>query len=66
MSENDIPTTEEFLALCYNCKLSSDDLDEMNYGSLIDYINAFIDMRDPERQQAPKKATQNDIEAFFG
>lgn len=64
MHEDDIPTTEEFLALCYNCKLTSDDLEQMNYGSLIDYIDAFIDMRNPEPKV--REATQQDIENFFG
>jgi hypothetical protein len=36
----------------------------MNYGSLIDYINAYIDMRNP--QPTIKEADQTDIDNFFG
>ena len=50
--------------MCYNCKLSSDDLDEMTYGNLIDYVNAYIEMRDPT--PSVKDADQDDIERFFG
>lgn len=61
----DIPTTEEFLALCYKCKLTADDMEYMMYVDCIDYINAYVDMHDTEKEKV-KEATQDDIEKFFG
>ena len=61
----DIPTTEEFLAFCYKCKLSADDMEYMTYGDCISYIDAWIDMHNTEKERV-RTATQDDIDKFFG
>lgn len=37
----------------------------MGYGDCIDYINAYIEMHDTSKPKV-KKATQEDIDRFFG
>ena len=64
-SAEDIPTTEEFLALCYKCKLSADDMEFMMYGDCMDYINSWIDMHDTEKPKKARKATQADIDRLW-
>lgn len=61
----DIPSTEEFLALCYKCKLTSDDLEWMMYGDTIEYVDAWLDMHDTEKERE-RTANQDDIKSFFG
>ena len=65
MGEEDVPSTQEFLAIAYQCKLTNADLEEMTYGDVIDYIDAYIEMNDPEKEKV-RNATQDDINAFFG
>lgn len=38
----------------------------MTYGDIIDYIDSYLEMRNPDKNQKPKKATQQEIDAFFG
>ena len=37
----------------------------MTYGDVIDYIDSYIEMNDPEKEKV-RNATQDDINAFFG
>ncbi len=64
-NEEDLPSTEEFLALCYKCKLTNDDLEEMTYGDCIDYIDSYLDLHDTNKERV-KIADQSDIDRFFG
>lgn len=60
----DLPTTEEFLALCYKCKLTNDDLENMTYGDCIDYIDSYLELHE-EKEQKVREATQSDIDSFL-
>lgn len=40
-------------------------MEEMTYGDIIDYIDAYVDLNDPKKERV-RKATQSDINAFFG
>jgi hypothetical protein len=60
-------TTELFLALCYKCKLTRLDLEDMTIGMCIDYIDQYVDMQNPNKQtesQTVRKANQRDFDAF--
>ena len=52
--------------MCYKCKLTNADLDEMQYGDCIDYIDAYIAMHEKSEESEVKDATQEDIDRFFG
>jgi hypothetical protein len=56
-------TTELFLALCYKCKLTRMDLDDMSIGMCLDYINEYVELQKPEEEKV-RTATQNDFDAF--
>ena len=64
--ESEGMTTEQFLALCYKCKLSSDDLEVMTIGNCLDYIDEWIDLHDTEKQETVnvRNATQADFDSF--
>jgi len=49
--------------LCYKTKLTLADLEIMDIGMCIDYIDEFIDQSDPKKERK-RKATQNDFDAF--
>lgn len=38
----------------------------MSYGDLIDYLDAYLEMSNPDKPQKARKATQSDIDRFFG
>lgn len=59
-------TTEQFLSLCYKCKLSSDDLEVMTIGNCLDYIDEWIELHDSskEKEEKARKATQSDFDSF--
>ncbi|EOW9529898.1 hypothetical protein ACO11K_003662 [Bacillus cytotoxicus] len=58
-------TTETFLALCYSCKLTRADLEDMTIGMCLDYINEYTSIRDPKsKKQCTRKATQSDMDNF--
>ena len=62
----DIPNTEQFLAICYKCGLTNDDLEHMTYGDCVDYINAYVELHEEKPMQEAREATQEDIDRFFG
>lgn len=65
-------TTEEFLALCKSCKLSVAEMDELNVGTVIDYLYHYTDMKKQEYGVSDnnrfdskiRNATQADFNAF--
>ncbi|MGG3046214.1 hypothetical protein ABEO76_24305 [Bacillus anthracis] len=58
-------TTETFLLLCYKTGLSRADLDDMTIGMCLDYIDAYIDMQNPEKnKEKERKASQEDFNNF--
>lgn len=59
-------STEQFIALCYKCKLSYADIDIMTIGGCLDYIDEWIDLHDEEKEPEVREATQADIDRFFG
>jgi hypothetical protein len=56
-------TTELFLALCYKCKLTRMDLDDMTIGMCLDYINEYVELQKPNKDKA-RSATQKDFDSF--
>ncbi|MDO6631763.1 hypothetical protein ABDI49_04655 [Bacillus cereus] len=58
-------TAETFLALCYSCKLTRLDLENMTIGMCLDYINEYTSMKNPDgKQDDSRKANQSDFDAF--
>ncbi|MDP7979146.1 hypothetical protein [Bacillus multifaciens] len=49
--------------MCYKCKLTSLDLEEMTIGMCLDYISEYIDLQNPQKETV-RKATQKDYDAF--
>ncbi|MDP7981526.1 hypothetical protein Q9306_24480 [Bacillus sp. WLY-B-L8] len=49
--------------MCYKCKLTSADLEEMTIGMCLDYISEYIELQNPQKETV-KKATQKDYDAF--
>lgn len=56
-------TTEKFLVLCYQCQLAKEDLEIMTVGMCLDYIQEYVNSRNPEKARK-RKATQEDFNAF--
>ncbi|MED3540661.1 hypothetical protein ABEX53_31500 [Bacillus toyonensis] len=56
-------TTETFLVLCYKCKLTKVDLEDMTIGMCLDYIDEYLEMQKPP-QEKTRKATQKDFNNF--
>ena len=58
--------TETFLALCYKCKLTRLDLEDMTIGMCLDYIGVYLEMSNPKKKKkvATRKATQADYDRF--
>ncbi|ENQ3080989.1 hypothetical protein ACEOWG_004321 [Bacillus cereus] len=49
--------------MCYKCKLTSLDLEEMTIGMCLDYISEYIDLQNPQKETM-RKATQKDYDSF--
>ncbi|MEC3158019.1 hypothetical protein P9Z94_18250 [Bacillus thuringiensis] len=56
-------STELFLALCYEAKLTYWDLEVMTIGDCFDYIAEYAEMKNPGKEKV-RKATQEDFNAF--
>lgn len=52
--------------LCHECKLTHDDLETMTIGMTLDYIDEYIDMKNPNKskEKTVRMATQADFENF--
>jgi hypothetical protein len=53
-----------FQVLAYQAGLKLDDLQIMTVGMVLDYIQEFIDQNNPNKEKKPRKATQEDFDAF--
>jgi len=49
--------------LCYKCKLTRADLEDMTIGMCLDYIDEYLEMQKPP-QEKTRKATQEDFNSF--
>jgi len=47
-------STETYLVLCHECKLSHDDLETMTIGMVLDYIDEYIDTHNPDKKKNEK------------
>ncbi|MEA0556079.1 hypothetical protein U1P98_18665 [Lysinibacillus irui] len=59
-------STEQFLVLCKECGLSHDDLETMTFGMCLDYIEQYLEMKNPNKKQKKnvRKASQADFDSF--
>ena len=58
-------TEESFFYVCRQCGLTMDDLDNMNIGQCLDYIQEWIQNNDKENTGgAERKANQSDFNKF--
>lgn len=59
-------TTEQYLVLCYKTGLSRVDLDDMEIGGSLDYVNEYIDMmqQSGESEDQIREAGQDDFDRF--
>jgi hypothetical protein len=56
-------TVEQFLAACYSCKLTALDLEDMSIGMCFDYIDAYIELKNPKKEKT-RVASQDDFNNF--
>jgi hypothetical protein len=49
--------------LCYQCQLSQNDLEIMNIGMCLDYIEEYVEAQKPPKQKT-RKASQKDFDSF--
>jgi hypothetical protein len=53
-----------FQVLAYASGLKLDDLQIMTVGMVLDYIQEYVDHHNPKKNKKPRKATQQDFDAF--
>jgi len=51
-----------YLAMCYKCKLTLNDLEIMTIGMCLDYIEEYLEQAKPGKKK--RKATQADMDSF--
>ena len=49
--------------LCYKCKLTLQDLEIMDIGFCLDYVDEYLEQSNPEKEQV-REATQADFDSF--
>lgn len=52
-----------YYALCKMCKLDSKDLENMTIGMALDYIDEYLEMKNPNKKKV-RKASQEDFDKF--
>jgi len=52
-----------YFALCKMCKLDSNDLENMTVGMALDYIDEYLEMKNPNKKE--KKTVRNASQADF-
>nr|WP_258955001.1 hypothetical protein [Lysinibacillus fusiformis] len=59
-------STETYLILCHECKLSHDDLETMTIGMILDYIDEYLETKNPNKKEKKtvRKAAQADFDSF--
>ncbi|EAA0411960.1 hypothetical protein B4X80_15815 [Listeria monocytogenes] len=62
-SSDEFFTTESFLFYCKQVGLTSEDMQVMDIGDCLDYIQEWIDHNDPKKEKK-RKATQADFDSF--
>lgn len=55
-----------YFALCKMCKLDSNDLEKMTVGMALDYIEEYLEMKNPNKKEKKtvRKASQADFDSF--
>ena len=61
---DEVFTEESFYYVCKQCGLTASEMDEMNIGQCLDYIQEYIDNNSEERKQKTIKASQNDFDSL--
>lgn len=54
---------ESFLLICKQVGLSSEDMEIMDVGDCLDFIQEWVDFNNPEKENK-RKATQTDFDSF--
>lgn len=49
--------------MCKEVKLSNDDLENMTIGMCLDYIDEYVEQKDPKKEKV-RQATQDDFDSF--
>ena len=58
-------TEESFVYACKQVGLTADEMDEMNIGQCLDYIQEWVDNNNKENSdKQATKASQNDFDSF--
>ena len=54
------------MVLSRECGLTHDDLEHMTFGMALDYIDEYLEMKNPNKQSqsSVRKATQADFDSF--
>ncbi|MDM5245763.1 hypothetical protein QUF91_00250 [Lysinibacillus sp. G4S2] len=59
-------STETYLYLCKECGLEHDDLETMTIGMTLDYIEDYLEKKNPNKKEkkTTRKASQADFDSF--
>lgn len=57
-------TEESFFMICKNIGLTVEEMDTMNIGQCLDYMQEWIDTHSKEDNTKTRKATQDDFNNF--
>ena len=61
---DEVFTEESFYYVCKQVGLTADEMDEMNIGQCLDYIQEYIDNNSEDGKQKTIRANKNDFDAF--
>lgn len=61
---DEVFTEESFYYVAKQVGLTADEMDDMNIGQCLDYIQEYIDNNSEDGKQKTVKANQNDFDAF--
>jgi len=50
--------------MCKEVKLTNDDLEDMTVGMCLDYIEKYVEEKNPKKKPTVRKATQDDFDKF--
>ena len=63
-SSNKTINTEMYLVLCKECGLQNDDLETMTIGMVLDYIEEYLQTKNPDKKPKVLEASQGHFDSF--
>lgn len=57
-------TTEKFILMCREVGLTTEDEEEMTVGMILNYIDEYYEMKNPNKKPKVRSASQADFDNF--